>query len=112
MQLRSTVIYIPCQYHLASLITTAYFQYHRFPKTYPTNAHPLFAVQQPIKGISDDYITRLSSFIQAEARQSRGTEMVFQVSELLLDQRSYLCGAITVDPRCEGAAALNILTSS
>jgi eukaryotic translation initiation factor 2-alpha kinase 4 len=68
-------------------MTTAYFQYHwhRFPKTYPTNAHPLFAIQQPIKGISDDCITRLSNFIQAEARQSRGTEIVFQVSESLSD---------------------------
>jgi hypothetical protein len=85
MQLRSTVIYIPCQYHLVSLVAAAYFQHHRFPKTYPTNAHPLFAVQQPTKGISDDYITKLSNFIQAEARQSRGTEIVFQVSESLPD---------------------------
>lgn len=58
--------------------------FHRFPRTYPTNAHPIFTVQQPIRGIPDDYITKLSNFIQAEARQSRGTEIVFQVSKLLI----------------------------
>jgi len=50
-----------------------------FPRTYPANAHPIFTIQQPIKGISDDHVTRLSNFIRAEARQSRGTEIVFQV---------------------------------
>lgn len=40
-------------------------------------------MQQPIRGIPDDCITKLSNFIQAEARQSRGTEIVFQVSILL-----------------------------
>ena len=60
-----------------------HFYFHRFPRTYPTNAHPIFTVQQPIRGIPDDCITKLSNSIQAEARQSRGTEIVFQVSKLL-----------------------------
>ena len=55
----------------------------RFPRTYPTNTQPIFTVQQPIRGIPDDCITKLSNFIQAEARQSRGTEIVFQVSKFL-----------------------------
>lgn len=50
-----------------------------FPRTYPANAHPIFTIQQPIKGISDDHVTKLSNFIRNEARQSRGTEIVFQV---------------------------------
>jgi translation initiation factor 2-alpha kinase 4 len=58
--------------------------HHRFPRTYPTNAHPIFTVQQPIKGIPDDCVAKLSNFIQAEARQSRGTELVFQVSKHLI----------------------------
>jgi hypothetical protein len=82
-QLRSIVIYILCQYHVVAQRLQLIFQHYRFPKTYPTNAHPLFTIQQPIKGISDDCATRLSNFIQAEARQSRGTEIVFQVSEFL-----------------------------
>ena len=57
--------------------------FHRFPRTYPTNAHPIFTVQQPIRGIPDDCITKLSNSIQAEARQSRGTVIVFQVSKPL-----------------------------
>jgi eukaryotic translation initiation factor 2-alpha kinase 4 len=57
--------------------------FHRFPRTYPTNAHPIFTVKQPVRGIPDDCITKLSNFIQAEARQSRGTVIVFQVSKLL-----------------------------
>ena len=61
--------------------THPYFR--RFPRTYPTNAHPIFTVQQPIRGIPDDCITKLSNFIQAEARQSRGTEIVFRVSKFL-----------------------------
>jgi eukaryotic translation initiation factor 2-alpha kinase 4 len=61
----------------------AHLFHHRFPRTYPTNAHPIFTVQQPIRGIPDDCIARLSNYIQAEARQSRGTEIVFQVSKLL-----------------------------
>ncbi|KAI0300075.1 hypothetical protein B0F90DRAFT_1817684 [Multifurca ochricompacta] len=57
-----------------------YFHLHTiFPRTYPTNAHPIFTVQHPVKGISNDFVTKLSNFIQAEARQSCGTEMVFQV---------------------------------
>lgn len=57
-----------------------YFHLHTiFPRTYPANAHPIFAVQQPIKGISDDHVAKLSNFIRAEAQQSRGTEIVFQV---------------------------------
>ncbi|KAI9457648.1 kinase-like domain-containing protein [Lactarius psammicola] len=57
-----------------------YFHLHTiFPRTYPANAHPIFAVQQPIKGISDDYVTKLSNFIRAEAQRSHGTEIVFQV---------------------------------
>jgi len=60
-----------------------HLHFHRLPRTYPTNAHPIFTVQQPIRGIPDDRITKLSNFIQAEARQSRGTEIVFQVSKLL-----------------------------
>ncbi|KAF8483387.1 hypothetical protein DFH94DRAFT_307281 [Russula ochroleuca] len=60
--------------------TKIYFHLHTiFPRTYPTNAHPIFTVQQPIRGIPDDCIARLSNYIQAEARQSRGTEIVFQV---------------------------------
>ncbi|KAH9956146.1 hypothetical protein BC827DRAFT_1139950 [Russula dissimulans] len=60
--------------------TKIYFHLHTiFPRTYPTNAHPIFTVQQPIKGIPDDCVAKLSNFIQAEARQSRGTEIVFQV---------------------------------
>ncbi|KAI0266451.1 kinase-like domain-containing protein [Gloeopeniophorella convolvens] len=57
-----------------------YFHLHTiFPKTYPANAHPIFTVQQPIQGISEDRITKLSNYIQSEAKQSRGTEIVFQV---------------------------------
>lgn len=55
--------------------------YDRFPRTYPANAPPIFSIQQPIKGISDDHVTKLSNFIREEARQSRGTEIVFQVGQ-------------------------------
>jgi len=66
--------------------TKIYFHLHTiFPRTYPTNAYPIFTVQQPIKGIPDDYVTKLSNFIQAEARQSRGTEIVFQVVTVAQD---------------------------
>jgi len=60
--------------------TKIYFHLHTiFPRTYPTNAHPIFSVQQPIKGIPDDSVAKLANVIQAEAQQSRGTETVFQV---------------------------------
>ena len=65
-------------------LTSAHLPHHRFPRTYPTNAHPIFTVQQPIKGIPDDCVIKLADFIQAEARQSRGTEIVFQVSNLYI----------------------------
>ena len=70
-----------------SLTILSHLDYHRFPRTYPTNAHPIFTVQQPIKGIPDDRVAKLSNFIQLEARQSRGTEVVFQVSGLLIYQQ-------------------------
>ena len=66
-------------------MTLAHSHDHSFPRTYPLNAHPIFTVQQPIKGIPDDSVTKLSNFIQTEARQSRGTEIVFQVSKVLLN---------------------------
>ncbi len=80
---------------------SSHLYFHRFPRTYPTNAHPIFTVQQPIRGIPDDCITKLSNFIQAEARQSRGTEIVFQVSKLV--NRLILNGARlsgTILPLC------------
>ncbi|KAI0051565.1 Serine/threonine-protein kinase [Auriscalpium vulgare] len=58
-----------------------YFHLHTiFPKTYPTNVYPTFTVQQPIKGLTNDQITKLSNAIHNEAKQFRGTEMVFQIA--------------------------------
>jgi translation initiation factor 2-alpha kinase 4 len=52
--------------------------YTKFPKTYPTLATPIFAVQRPIRGLSHDVEVALSKAIQAEAQKLRGSEMVFQ----------------------------------
>ena len=87
--LRSIFTYTPCQSHLSlqHLWLISRHFYDRFPRTYPANAHPIFTVQQPIKGISDDHVTKLSNFIRAEARQSRGTEIVFQVGQKFENSR-------------------------
>ncbi|KAI0066910.1 Serine/threonine-protein kinase [Artomyces pyxidatus] len=50
-----------------------------FPKTYPTNAYPTFTIQQPIKGLTNEQITKLSNRIHTEAKQSKGAEMVFHI---------------------------------
>jgi hypothetical protein len=52
---------------------------HRFPKTYPTLACPIFTVQKPISGLTDNHISRLNSAIRVEATNNKGSEMVFQV---------------------------------
>ena len=51
----------------------------RFPKTYPTLACPTFTIQQPIRGLNNDQITKLAQAIHSEAQKCRGSEMVFQV---------------------------------
>ncbi|KDQ55382.1 hypothetical protein JAAARDRAFT_37399 [Jaapia argillacea MUCL 33604] len=57
-----------------------YFHLHvKLPKTYPSIACPIFTIQQPIRGLGPDHITKLSSAIHAEAQSSKGSEMVFQI---------------------------------
>ncbi|KAF8124132.1 kinase-like domain-containing protein [Boletus edulis] len=57
-----------------------YFHLHtKFPKTYPTLATPVFSVQKPIRGLSNDVEVALSKVIHAEAQKLRGSEMVFQI---------------------------------
>lgn len=51
----------------------------RLPKTYPTLACPTFAIQKPIKGLTNEQVTRLSNEITREAQRCRGSEMIFQV---------------------------------
>jgi eukaryotic translation initiation factor 2-alpha kinase 4 len=54
----------------------------RFPKTYPSNAIPVFTIQKPIQGLSNDHVTKLSNAIHVEAQKNQGGEMVFQVRRL------------------------------
>ncbi|EKM74744.1 hypothetical protein AGABI1DRAFT_109872 [Agaricus bisporus var. burnettii JB137-S8] len=51
----------------------------RLPKTYPTLACPTFTIQKPVKGLTNEQVTRLSNEITREAQKCRGSEMVFQI---------------------------------
>lgn len=53
---------------------------HRFPKTYPTNTYATFTIQQPIKGLSHEQVSKLSNAIHAEAKVRKGSEAVHDVS--------------------------------
>lgn len=53
---------------------------HRFPKTYPTNTYATFTIQQPIKGLSHEQVSKLSNTIHAEAKVRKGSEAVHDVS--------------------------------
>ncbi|KAA1478685.1 Serine/threonine-protein kinase [Dentipellis sp. KUC8613] len=50
-----------------------------FPKTYPTHAYPTFTIQQPVKGLTQEQVTRLTQAIHAQVKQYPGEEMVFQI---------------------------------
>lgn len=52
----------------------------RFPKTYPEKACPIFTLQQPMKGLSSDRVTKLTHTINMESQKKRGAEMVLEVS--------------------------------
>ncbi|KAI0954220.1 hypothetical protein AcV7_007513 [Taiwanofungus camphoratus] len=57
-----------------------YFHLHiKFPKTYPMIACPTFTIQQPIRGLKANEVTKLSHTIHTEAQRNKGAEMVFQV---------------------------------
>lgn len=55
----------------------------RFPKTYPTLACPTFTIQKPIEGLNNEQVTKLSHAIVSEAQKCRGSEMVFQVRQVI-----------------------------
>ncbi|KAG6864912.1 hypothetical protein C0991_006441 [Blastosporella zonata] len=57
----------------------------KLPKTYPPLACPIFTIQKPIEGLSNDDVTTLSHKIIAEAQKNRGTEMVFEIVSLCQD---------------------------
>lgn len=64
----------------------------RFPKTYPTLAPPILAVQQQYAGLKSHHIAKLSSLIHVEAQKVKGTETVFSVSRsFLVESTSYPC---------------------
>ncbi|EIW85919.1 hypothetical protein CONPUDRAFT_114006 [Coniophora puteana RWD-64-598 SS2] len=57
-----------------------FFYLHvKLPKTYPTLATPIFAIQKHSKGIPNVAESSIIKFINAEAAKLRGGEMVFQV---------------------------------
>lgn len=53
---------------------------NRLPKTYPSNAPPIFTVQHPIVGLRPDEVSKLTHAIHDEAQRKKGEEMVFQVN--------------------------------
>ncbi|KAG6856809.1 hypothetical protein H0H87_000506 [Tephrocybe sp. NHM501043] len=57
----------------------------KLPKTYPPLACPIFMIQKPTEGLSNDDVTILSHKITAEAQKNRGTEMVFEIVSLCED---------------------------
>ncbi|TRM58463.1 hypothetical protein BD626DRAFT_573474 [Schizophyllum amplum] len=58
-----------------------FFQLHvRFPKTYPALVCPIFTIQKPMSGITNDQVTKLNRALHAEAQANKGTEMVFQIA--------------------------------
>lgn len=56
------------------------YRIHRFPKTYPRLACPIFTIEKPLQGLTNEHVTRLSHAIVGEAQKFKGSEMVFQVS--------------------------------
>ncbi|KAF8639379.1 hypothetical protein AX17_001535 [Amanita inopinata Kibby_2008] len=57
----------------------------KFPKTYPTLAYPIFNIEKPIQGITNDQVSKLSHAITVEAQKCKGSEMVFQIVNFIQD---------------------------
>ncbi|RDB27411.1 eIF-2-alpha kinase GCN2 [Hypsizygus marmoreus] len=57
----------------------------KLPKTYPTLACPIFTIQKPIEGLTNEQVVILSHTITAEAQKNRGSEMVFQIVDFCQD---------------------------
>ncbi|KAF7299301.1 hypothetical protein MIND_00879100 [Mycena indigotica] len=51
-----------------------------FPKTYPLKASPILDIKKPIVGLSTQQVASLNQVIQTEARNSQGTESIFQIA--------------------------------
>jgi translation initiation factor 2-alpha kinase 4 len=77
---RSTFTYIPSKSESSLVIIRLVDKcLARLPKTYPTLATPVFAIQKPTRGINHDHELALQKAVHAEAQRLRGSEMVFQV---------------------------------
>ncbi|KAG2024094.1 STE/STE20/YSK protein kinase [Coprinopsis cinerea AmutBmut pab1-1] len=57
----------------------------KLPKTYPHLACPIFTLQKPAKGLTNDQVSKLQQIINAEAQKQRGTEMVFTIANTCQD---------------------------
>ncbi|KAJ7070074.1 hypothetical protein C8F01DRAFT_1115157 [Mycena amicta] len=49
------------------------------PKTYPQKAAPTLAIKKPILGLTNEQVASLTQLIHTEAKNSRGTELIFQI---------------------------------
>nr|GAT55219.1 predicted protein [Mycena chlorophos] len=49
------------------------------PKTYPQKASPTLDIKKPILGLTSTQVASLNHLIQTEAKNSRGTELIFQI---------------------------------
>ncbi|KAL0961127.1 hypothetical protein HGRIS_006101 [Hohenbuehelia grisea] len=53
----------------------------KLPRSYPTSTVPIFTVQKPAPGLTDQQLSSLRTVIQEEIRDKKGVEIVYDVVE-------------------------------
>ncbi|PFH46932.1 hypothetical protein AMATHDRAFT_7250 [Amanita thiersii Skay4041] len=78
----------------------------KFPKTYPTRgAVPIFTIEKPIQGITQEQVTLLAHAISVEVQKHKGFEMVFQIVDFTKD---WIAGNIKPPVEVVGSLALQM----